>query len=143
MKIQFLIITTFLLLCFACGEIEQPQYDNSVVKKAPAEGCSRTLTEDEFEEFITIIAEEHMPAEKVREAKIQCKYVCMTSNQVRDIVDLISFPNEQLQFAKFAYRRVIDKENFRRVESSISFPTDKKALKNYVRTWDKEHRVES
>ncbi len=82
--------------------------------------CTATLSITDFEFYVEEIEGEFMPQEKLKMAKNLFRNICLKSSQVRDIVSLFSMSEPQLSFAKYAYRRTIDKENYRKVVQVIS-----------------------
>jgi hypothetical protein len=56
----------------------------------------------------------------------------VTTDQVMEICNLFSFENTKLTFAQFAYNKVIDKQNYFKVASVMTFDSNKKALNDYI-----------
>ncbi len=54
-------------------------------------------------------------------AKQICDSKCLKSRQVRDIMKLFSFEQTRLDFAKYAYKNVMDKENYYQVNDAFQF----------------------
>lgn len=57
----------------------------------------------------------------------------VTTDQVMEVCQLFSFENTKLTFAKFAYDRTIDQQNYYKVASVLSFDSNKKALNDFIR----------
>lgn len=55
-----------------------------------------------------------------------------TSHQIKELMTLLSFDSGRLQFAKSAYLRVVDPENYFVVRDSFSFSSSKSALTKYI-----------
>lgn len=56
----------------------------------------------------------------------------VTTDQVMEICNLFSFENNKMVFAKFAYGRVVDPQNYYRVGQVFSFDANKKALNDFI-----------
>ncbi|GAA4470149.1 hypothetical protein GCM10023093_30810 [Nemorincola caseinilytica] len=56
----------------------------------------------------------------------------MTTTQVMDICRLFSFENTKVTFAKFAYDRCVDPQNYFKVASVFDFDANKKALNDFI-----------
>ena len=55
-----------------------------------------------------------------------------TTEQVIEICRLFSFGDSKLEFAKYAFKRTVDNNNYFKVNAVFSFDSDKKALNDYV-----------
>ncbi len=55
-----------------------------------------------------------------------------TSHQIKELMTLLSFDSGRLQFAKSAYLRVVDPENYFVVRDSFTFSSSKSALTKYI-----------
>jgi len=56
----------------------------------------------------------------------------VSTAQVTEICNLFSFENTKVTFAKFAYSRVTDPQNYFKVASAFSFDANKKALNDFI-----------
>ena len=71
------------------------------------------------------------------ETKLSTAKTILASNyanttQVMEICKMFSFENTKLSFAKFAYDRTVDQQNYFKVASVLDFDANKKALNDYV-----------
>lgn len=57
----------------------------------------------------------------------------LSSAQVLGVIKQFSFENNKLSFAKFAYSRTVDKQNFYKVYDGLSFNGSKKELSDFVK----------
>ncbi len=55
-----------------------------------------------------------------------------TTDQVIEICRLFSFSDSKLAFAKYAFKKTVDNNNYFKVNSVFSFDSDKQALNEYV-----------
>ncbi len=56
----------------------------------------------------------------------------MSTGQIMEICQLFSFENTKVNFAKFAYSRCSDPQNYYKVGSVFTFDTNKKALNDFI-----------
>ena len=56
----------------------------------------------------------------------------MNTNQVMEICRLFSFENTKVTFAKFAYDRCVDPQNYFKVANVFDFDANKKALNDFI-----------
>jgi hypothetical protein len=56
----------------------------------------------------------------------------VTTNQIMEICNLFSFENSKMTFAKFAYNRCVDPQNYFKIASVMSFDSNKKALNDFI-----------
>jgi hypothetical protein len=56
----------------------------------------------------------------------------MTTDQVMEVCNLFSFENTKVTFAKFAYSRTVDPQNYFKVASVFSFDANKRALNDFI-----------
>lgn len=99
----------------------KPKTENTKIETQST--CSESSIDDErFEKAISAISEGHMADDKVKIAKRIIAENCITVYQLIDILDIIQMPDDQVVFAKYAYKRVINKSDFCDVKKSIMSP---------------------
>ena len=54
-------------------------------------------------------------------------------------MQILAFDNNRLDFAKYAYPYVYDKENYALVTNALSFDSNKKALKDFLNSASAKH----
>lgn len=79
------------------------------------------VTPTEFENIKKNIASKSFEDSKLTVAKQISDSKCLKSEQVRDIMKLFSFEQTRLEFAKYAYKRVADKDNYYLVNDAFQF----------------------
>ena len=70
--------------------------------------------------------------DKLMTAKQISRSNCLTSKQVKQIMELFDFEDSKLKFAKFAYRGIYDIENYFIINDSFDFASSKRELNNYI-----------
>lgn len=56
----------------------------------------------------------------------------VTTSQVMELCKLFSFENTKVKFAKFAYNRTVDPQNYYKVASVFDFDSNKRELNNFI-----------
>lgn len=69
---------------------------------------------------------------KMNVAKTFLKNKCLSVSQIKDIMGLFSFEADKLSFAKLAYDRCVDKENYYMVSDAFSFSSSNDELTDYI-----------
>jgi hypothetical protein len=78
------------------------------------------------------ISDANFDESKISTAKSIAGSNCLSSAQVAEICTLFSFEESKLEFAKFAYKRSTDPQNYFKVNSVFSFDSSKEELNKYV-----------
>ncbi len=82
--------------------------------------AKRTITSKSFEDS------------KMTTAKQVLKSSCMSTDQIKDVMGLFSFEESKLTFAKEAYDRCSDKQNFWKLNDAFTFESSIDDLNNYI-----------
>jgi hypothetical protein len=93
--------------------------------------CS--VSEKEFESIKKSISSKSFEDSKLTLAKQICDSKCLKSTQVRDIMKLFSFEATKLEFAKYAYNKVLDKENYYVVNDAFQFESSIEELNESIK----------
>tara|TARA_Y100000385_G_scaffold179888_1_gene185791 strand:- start:493 stop:1335 length:843 start_codon:yes stop_codon:yes gene_type:complete len=95
-------------------------------------GCSTPVSEDRFKSMMESIDNASFAEDKVRVAKRILKTNCLTIDNLVLILEEISFDEDQLDLAKFAYDHVYDLENYYKVYDVFSFSKSGEELEEYI-----------
>jgi hypothetical protein len=57
---------------------------------------------------------------------------CLTTDQIAGIMDIFSFEDPKIEFAKYAYDYCVDQNNYYKLASQFSFDASKEELNNYL-----------
>ena len=95
-------------------------------------GCSTPASEDRFKSMMESIDNASFAEDKVRVAKRILKTNCLTIDNLVLILEEISFDENQLDLAKFAYDHVYDLENYYKVYDVFSFSKSGEELEEYI-----------
>ena len=95
-------------------------------------GNRATMSMTAYENLKTQISQKSFEKERMELANQTVKQNILTANQIAGILRLLAFDNNRLDFAKFAYSYVFDKENYAAVSDALAFDSNKKALKEFL-----------
>ncbi len=111
------------------GNYNNPNAYNNGTLNAGPQGI---MSYREFEALKARIRQNTFDKKRVETAKNLTKQNVLSSNQVVEIVQLITSDNNRLDYAKFAYDYVSDRENYMIVVESMAFDSSKKELQRYL-----------
>ncbi|WP_375561932.1 DUF4476 domain-containing protein [Bernardetia sp. OM2101] len=94
--------------------------------------CTSSLNPDRFENIKAVIEDEFIDKNKLKLAKQLINNECLTAYQVANIMELMTMDKYKVEFAKFAFGRTIDKDNFRTVKETLSFSSSKKQIESLL-----------
>jgi len=101
-------------------------------KSATATRCETAMDEVNFQIAKTSVENRPFEGTKLSAAKQIAKTNCFTSEQVRDMMYTFSFEPSRLDFAKFAYDRTTDPENYHIVNEAFTFDGSVESLNKYI-----------
>jgi len=94
--------------------------------------CTPSFTDHQFNLIIQSLQTENIESKRLAKAKRVAFNNCLLTKQVRDVVALFNFENNRVEFAKFAYKFVSDKENYALLLDSFKFLTSKQEIREYI-----------
>jgi hypothetical protein len=65
-------------------------------------------------------------------AKTALKNSAVTTAQIADLMSVFTFDNKKLEFAKYAYDKTIDKQNYYQLNDDFSFNSSATDLDKYI-----------
>ena len=95
-------------------------------------GCSTPVKEERFEDMMESVEDASFAEDKVRVCKRILKTNCLIIDQLVQMLEEISFDEDQLELAKFAYDHIYDLENFYKVYDVFSFSKSGEELEEYI-----------
>ncbi len=111
------------------GNYNNPNAYNNGNLNAGPQGI---MSYKEFEALKARIRQNTFDRKRVETAKTLTKQSVLTSNQIVEIVQLITSDNNRLDYAKFAYDYVSDRDNYMIVVETMAFESSKKDLQRYL-----------
>lgn len=98
----------------------------------PAPPAGRPVSYYELEDFLHYMNLQNFDNRKLNSAKSFVKSKALTAAQIAQISRGLSYDNNRLTFAKYAYRFCIDPGNYYAVEATLSYHHSKQELRAYV-----------
>jgi Domain of unknown function (DUF4476) len=95
-------------------------------------GYRGLMTYKEFEVLKEKIKQNTFEKGKLEAAKNLTRENVLTSNQIAEITRMFSFDTNRLDYAKFAYDFVYDRENYYAIGDAMSFEGNKKELIRFI-----------
>lgn len=92
--------------------------------------CKIAMPGNQFEQYKQAIKSESFTENQMDVAKAGGK--CLSTNQIKEVMGIFSFEASKLDFAKWAYSRCVDKDNYYTLNSAFSFSSSKTELNQYV-----------
>ncbi|HXB40111.1 MAG TPA: DUF4476 domain-containing protein [Bacteroidia bacterium] len=90
------------------------------------------MNENNFNELVKSINAKSFEDTKLKIAKQGVSSNCVTSAQVRKLMDLFSFEDNKLELTKYCYDYTTDKNNYFKVNEGFSFDTSVDTLNDYI-----------
>ncbi|MEX2349444.1 MAG: DUF4476 domain-containing protein [Flavobacteriaceae bacterium] len=90
------------------------------------------IPEDLFFQLESSVKNESFDSGKIELLETTIKHHNFNSNQIKELMTLLSFDSGRVQFAKAAYTRVVDPENYFLVREALSYSSSKSELTDYI-----------
>lgn len=90
------------------------------------------MTEGMFQQLKRTVESESFDSSRVELLESTLRNNFFTSHQIKELMLLVSFDSGRLQFAKAAYTRTVDPENYFVVREALSFSSSKTELTKYI-----------
>lgn len=98
------------------------------------EGCVYPMTSGDFNSAKGSISSKSFEDSKLTTAKQIVDANCLTSQQVKEIMGLFSFEESKLDFAKYAYNKVTDPNNYYKINDAFTFESSISELDSYIKS---------
>jgi hypothetical protein len=95
-------------------------------------GCNMPMSQPDFEQLRRSIQSKGFESTKLDFAKTVTSKNCLTSAQVRSVVELFDFESSKLEYAKFAYGFVYDINNYFTVSEAFGFDSSTTDLMRHI-----------
>lgn len=97
-----------------------------------AVGCPIPMSQGDYNSAQNSIKSKSFEDSKLTIAKQIINSNCLTSAQVRGLLDLFTFEDTKLDFAKYAYHRTYDLNNYYKVNDAFEFESSIEELDAYI-----------
>jgi len=98
----------------------------------PSSFCGYGMSQNQFFTLKNMIERQSFDSSKLKISKQAIQANGATSQQVFELMSLLTFESNRLNLAKFAYPFVVDKENFYIVNNAFSFSSSTTSLYNFL-----------
>ncbi|MCB9188517.1 MAG: DUF4476 domain-containing protein [Flavobacteriales bacterium] len=93
-------------------------------------GC--VIPESGVKSIVSAIQDESFAEDKMNVAKQATKNKCLTTDQVVEICNQFDFEEDKLDFAKYAYSRTYDVDNYYKVNKVLTYSSSKEELNEFI-----------
>lgn len=109
-----------------------------VASSAPAasSSCTAAMSATDFESAKKAISSKSFADDKMTVSKQILKNNCVSVKQVKGFIELFSYEENRLEFAKLAYPKTVDKGNYYQVNDSFSFSGSISELNAFLESQD-------
>lgn len=91
-----------------------------------------TMDNQQFYEALTAIKQATFSETQLQMANMILSNAWLTTSQITQIIDIFSFEDTRLQFAKQAYYKCVDPQNYFRIYNSLYFSSSKDDLSAFL-----------
>lgn len=95
-------------------------------------GCPWPMKNNDFNAAKNSIKKSSFEEDKLNTAKQVVRANCITTEQVKELMKLMSFEESKLDFAKFAYSRTYDPGNYFIVNEAFTFSSSVEQLSEFI-----------
>jgi hypothetical protein len=110
------------------------EQDAPVVTSSTGSGCAQPMSTADFNEAVASINDKGFEETKLTLAKQIGGSNCFSSAQVKTIMGLFGYEDSKLDFAKFAYDHVSDRNNYFKVNDAFGFSSSVDELNKYIQS---------
>lgn len=107
------------------------------VATSTSTGCVSGMSSSDFESAKSSIKSKSFEDSKMTMAKQVIKNNCLTTAQVKEIMEIFSFEETKLDLAKFAYDRTVDPNNYYKLNDAFTFESTIEELDKYIESHKK------
>ncbi len=105
-----------------------------------AQNCKNQMPGQNFSEYLSAISAESFSSNKMEIAMQDG--ICLSTVQIRSVMDKLGFENDKLEFAKWAYSHCSDQSNYFMINSGFSYSSSKTELSRFVKASPKKQLEE-
>ncbi|MFN4121840.1 MAG: DUF4476 domain-containing protein [Flavobacteriales bacterium] len=95
-------------------------------------GCPWPMKNNDFNAAKNSIKKSSFEDDKLNTAKQIVRVNCITTEQVKELIKLMSFEESKLDFAKFAYSRTYDLGNYFQVNEAFTFSSSEEQISEFI-----------
>tara|TARA_B100000780_G_C21107629_1_gene447379 strand:- start:905 stop:1273 length:369 start_codon:yes stop_codon:yes gene_type:complete len=100
--------------------------------------CDLPTTDIGFKVIINDVSDEISEDDKLSKSKDLVSEACLTTNQIKQLLEVITYESYKVEFAKFAYQYCFDPINYDSIYDEFSFSSSTEELKVFIQSQNKE-----
>lgn len=97
-------------------------------------GCRNAMNSTDFSDAIETIQGSNFDDTRLSSAKEIIATNCMSTNQILSLVKLLTFEQNKLELAKYAYGYCVERNNYFKVVNAFTFESSKEELNDYIKS---------
>jgi Domain of unknown function (DUF4476) len=97
-------------------------------------GCRNAMNSTDFSDAIETIQGSNFDDTRLSSAKEIIATNCMSTNQILSLVKLLTFEENKLDLAKYAYGYCVERNNYFKVVNAFTFESSKEELNDYIKS---------
>lgn len=97
-------------------------------------GCGIAMSESAFSSASGSIAKQSFEEDKLKVAKQATKANCLSCEQIKSVMGLLTFEESKLEYAKYAYDYCVDKGNYFTINDAFTFSSSVDELNEFLET---------
>lgn len=101
-------------------------------KPIEEKGCTFAMSNSDFSAAKASVNKQSFSDSKMKTAKQFTKANCLSVNQIKEIMNLFSFDDDKLEYAKYAYDYCVDKNKYFMLAEEFSFSSSSDSLNDYI-----------
>jgi hypothetical protein len=109
-----------------------PVTTTATTTAAPASGCYTAMNDGDFTSAKSSIKSKSFEDSKMTLAKQIISNNCLSTAQVKEIMQMFSFEDTKLDLAKYAYNKTIDPNNYFKLNDAFTFESSIEELDAYI-----------
>jgi hypothetical protein len=97
-----------------------------------SQGCVTPMSSADFSRAKNSVQNQSFSESRMKTARQFTRANCLSVNQIREIMDLFSFDDDRLEYAKFAYDFCTDKRNYFQLSDGFKFSSSSDSLNDFL-----------
>lgn len=123
---------------YSGGDVQSTNVNNTAANTnyntttTSAGGCYTPMADASFQDLKTSINAKSFEEARLKVAKQGVSANCVSTSQVRQLMDLFTFEDNKLEITKYCYDYTIDKNNYFKVNDGFGFESSVDTLNDYI-----------
>lgn len=97
-------------------------------------GCRNAMNGTDFNDALETIRNNKFDDTRMSSARLIIASNCMSTNQILSIIKLLSYEDNKLELAKYAYGYCVERNNYFKVVNAFTYESSKTELNDYIKT---------